>query len=156
MKIPQCQLPLATDSNDDTPTELLVHLSDNVFVAITASSLAQIDVSYSFVLFLQIAIYQNGPQTVEQPIYSLICSSGLIGNQSSSAPTSIVRVQFAYGSSKTLKFILALAVVYVVTATAGNAAKLNYNAYLPGEIVIYQLTQHYYSIEQVALPFAPN
>ncbi|KAA6316477.1 MAG: hypothetical protein EZS28_055253, partial [Streblomastix strix] len=43
-KIPQCLLPLTIDSNDDTLTEFLVHSSDNEFAAITAYSLAQIDV----------------------------------------------------------------------------------------------------------------
>ncbi|KAA6312102.1 MAG: hypothetical protein EZS28_055985, partial [Streblomastix strix] len=153
-KIPQCLLPLTIDSNDDTLTEFLVHSSDNEFAAITAYSLAQIDVSHSFVLSLQIAIYQNGPQAVEQPIHSLITSSGLIGNQLALAPTYIVRVQSAYGSSNPLKFTLALA----VSASAGSsvAAKLSYNANLPAGIVIYQLTQHDYAIEQVVLPLAPN
>ncbi|KAA6359745.1 MAG: hypothetical protein EZS28_044728, partial [Streblomastix strix] len=79
-KIQQCLLPLTIDSNDDTLTEFLIHSSDNEFAAITAYSLAQIDVSQSFILSLQIAIYLNGPQAVEQPIHSLIRSQALIGN----------------------------------------------------------------------------
>ncbi|KAA6395990.1 MAG: hypothetical protein EZS28_008481 [Streblomastix strix] len=153
-KIPQCLLPLTIDSNDDTLTEFLVYLSDNEFAAITAYSLAQIDVSHSFILSLQIAIHQNGPQAVEQPIHSLITSQGLIGNSLSSAPTAIVRTHSAYGSFNPLKFTLPLANSAVVAAA--TAALLSYYANLSAGIVIYQLTLHDYAIEQVVLPFAPN
>ncbi|KAA6394612.1 MAG: hypothetical protein EZS28_009859 [Streblomastix strix] len=141
-KIPQCLIALTIDSNDDTLTELFVHKSDNEFAAITAYSQAQINVSQSFVLSLQIIIYLNGPQAVEQPIHSLICSLGLIGYQLGSAPTCIVRGQLSNGSSNALKFILALANAGVVISVAG--------------VVIYQLTQHDYAIERVILPHAPN
>ncbi|KAA6395100.1 MAG: hypothetical protein EZS28_009367, partial [Streblomastix strix] len=155
-KIPQCLLPLTTDSNGDTHTELFVHQSDKEFAAITAYSLEQIDVSHSFVLSLQIAICQNGPQAVEQPIRNLICSSSHNGCNASPAPYCIVCTQSAQGLSPALKFTHALTVAGVVRFVDGNAAKLSYKAKLFLVIVICQLTQHDYTIERVALPLAPS
>ncbi|KAA6391419.1 MAG: hypothetical protein EZS28_013055 [Streblomastix strix] len=113
----------------------------------------EIDLKDPFTL-IDIAIFQNSPQAVEQPIHSLIRSSTLIDNQFPSAPTSIVRAQSAYGSFNPQKFTLPLAISAVVGAAV--ATKLSYNATLSLGIVIYQLTQHDYAIEQVVLPLAPN
>ncbi|KAA6371146.1 MAG: hypothetical protein EZS28_033326 [Streblomastix strix] len=141
MKIPQRLLPLTTDYNGETLTELLVHQSDNEFAAITAYSPAQID---------------NGPQTVEYLIRNIICSSVLNGNLSAIAPIYIVRGQFAYGLSNVLKFSLALTIVGSSMATPDNAPKFSYKAKLSLEIDICQLTQRDYITEHVALPHAPS
>ncbi|KAA6399586.1 MAG: hypothetical protein EZS28_004884 [Streblomastix strix] len=120
MKIPRCLLPLTIDSNDDTLTELFIHQSDNGFAAITAYSLSQIDVSHSFVLSFQIAIYQNEPQAVEQPIQNLTSSLIYCGIQFTSAPHSIVRAQSVYEFSNLLKFTLALAPVFQSNSSSGG------------------------------------
>ncbi|KAA6398808.1 MAG: hypothetical protein EZS28_005663 [Streblomastix strix] len=156
MKILQCLLPLPIDSNCVTLTELLVHQSDNEFAAIAAYSLAQIEVSHSFVLSLQIAIYWNGPQAVEYSIQNIIRSSPLNGYNASPAPIYIVRGQSAYGLFNPLKFTLALAIAGASIVTSGDALTLSYKAKLFLGIVICLLTQHDYTIEHVALPLAPS
>ncbi|KAA6397868.1 MAG: hypothetical protein EZS28_006604 [Streblomastix strix] len=154
--IPQCLLPLTIDSNDDTLTEFIIHESDNEFAATTAYSLAQIDVSQSFVLSLQTTFHQNGPQAVEQSIQNLICPFSFNENQFASAPHYTVLVQSAYESENPLKFTLALAVAFAVIGVARSGTKLSYKTNLSPGIVIYQLTQHDYTIEQVLEPLAPN
>ncbi|KAA6403228.1 MAG: hypothetical protein EZS28_001243 [Streblomastix strix] len=156
MKTPQCLLPLTTVSKGGTLTEFFVLESDNQFTAITAYSLAYIDVSHSFVLSLHIAIYQNGPQAVEQPSQNLTCSLGLIGLSFSSAPIYIVRTQSAQGSSNSLKFTLALALAFEFRAVDNLGIKLSYSANLSPGIVIYQQTQHDYTIEQIPQFFVRN
>ncbi|KAA6399928.1 MAG: hypothetical protein EZS28_004545 [Streblomastix strix] len=156
MKTPQCLLPLTTVSKGDTLTEFFVHESDNEFAAITAYSLAYLDVSHSFVQSLQIAIYQNGPQAIEQPSQNLTYSFGLIGISLSLAPTAIVRTQSAYRSSNPLKFTLALAIAFEFRAVDNPGIKLSYSANLSPGIVINQQIQHDYAIELVSQPLAPN
>ncbi|KAA6395649.1 MAG: hypothetical protein EZS28_008825 [Streblomastix strix] len=71
IKTPQYRLPQVILSSGITVTELLTVRSDKELEQITAYSRAQIDVSHNFVLSLHIAIYQKGPQAVENPIQNL-------------------------------------------------------------------------------------
>ncbi|KAA6392384.1 MAG: hypothetical protein EZS28_012091 [Streblomastix strix] len=126
-KIHRRLLPLTIDSNCGTLTELLVQQPGNEFAVITTYFLAQIVVFHSFVLSLQIAIYQNGPQDVEKRSHNLIRSSILID----------------LANASELIF-------------SGGAVALSYNANLSLAIVIIQLILHDCAIEQVVLPLSPN
>ncbi|KAA6399524.1 MAG: hypothetical protein EZS28_004948 [Streblomastix strix] len=155
ISIPQWLFPAAIDSNDDTLTKFLVYKSDNEFAEITAYSLAQIDVSHSFVLSLQIANYQNGPQAAEYPCQNLIYSEVLFCYYvSPSAPAAIVSKQLNVQSAFPVKLTFYNAVA--APATAVQSDLLIYKDNLLAGIVIYQLIQQVYTIEHMPLHLAPN
>ncbi|KAA6386294.1 MAG: hypothetical protein EZS28_018181, partial [Streblomastix strix] len=149
---PQWRLPQTILSNGETVTELLTVRSDKELEHIIACSLAQIDVSHNLVLSLHIAIYQNGPQAVENPNQNLSTSSVLYFYVAYfiSAASASVAVSFP------LKFVLDLANSTGVNVPYVKLILFNYIPIVLAGMVIVQLTQQVQTQQQVALPLAPS
>ncbi|KAA6386071.1 MAG: hypothetical protein EZS28_018401, partial [Streblomastix strix] len=149
---PQWRLPQTIFSNGETVTLLLAARSDKELDQITACSLAQIDVSHNLVLSLHTAIYQNGPQTVENPNQNLSTSSTLYFYVAYfiSVASAVVAV------SVPLKFVLEMANSILVNVPFVNFNLFNYIPIVLAGMVIVQLTQQVQTQQQVALPLTPN
>ncbi|KAA6386745.1 MAG: hypothetical protein EZS28_017726 [Streblomastix strix] len=149
---PQWRLPQTMLSNGETVTLLLTVRSDSELEHIIACSLAQIDVSHNLVLSLHIAIYQNGPQAVENPNQNLRTSSTLyfyVAYFISAASASVA-------VSVPLKFVLDLANSRFSNVPFVKLTLFNYIPIVLAGMVIVQLTQQVQTQQHVALPLAPS